>query len=242
MKNMKEMNKYLSKIFCLSALFSFVIFAYGQSASERTIDSLSFVNKKDSLDVLYGKNKTIPDEYKLCCLIALSYYPELSDSKIIFKNAKIKTTLNTRPTLLSTILKTKSKRTYVIRINDSEKPHKVLMEHANFNSKIGLLGHEFGHIYDYTRKNACGVFDRAVSYLTDGSKRKFEHEIDLTTIEKGLGWQLYDWSYFVLYESCATEKYKKYKQKIYFTPEQLEEQLKIFLNRPLSDNLKQEQK
>lgn len=222
------MSRHLLKISFLIVLFFFVVSGYGQTASQRTIDSLSFVNKIDSLYLLYGKNKRIHGQDTLACMIALSHYPELANTRIDFKNAKIKTTLNTRPTLLSTIFKKKSNRIYVVRINNSTKPNKVLMKHTKFNSKVGLLGHEFGHIYDYNRKNVCGVFKRAFSYITGISKRKFENEIDLTTLGKGLGWQLYDWSHFVLYESCATEKYKRYKRKNYFTPEELIEQMQKF--------------
>lgn len=198
-----------------------------QDAKVIIFDSTFYANKLDSLNSIYGQNKSIPDDLKLCCLIALSHYPELSNSKIVFKTAHIKTTLNTRPTLFSVLLKTKSNRKYVIRINNSTAPYKVLIYQADFNSKIGLLGHEIGHVCDYSRISIFGVVKRALSYATKKSKKKFENRIDRLTIEKGLGWQLYDWSDFVLNKSCATERYKLFKKAIYLSPEQIKDQMRM---------------
>jgi hypothetical protein len=185
------------KTFLLCAMLLFVITVSSQIEKTRLIDSLSFIEQKDTLDLLFGQNKIIPEDYKLCFLIAISHYPELSESKIVFKNAKIRTTLNTRPSILSTIFRDKSNRKYIIRVNNSKKSSKVLINHADFNSKIGLIGHELGHISDYSQANTFGVMKRGLSYLAKNSKKKFENKIDLLTIQKGLGWQLHDWSHFV---------------------------------------------
>jgi hypothetical protein len=216
----------LFKICLIGVLFFSLGSTYGQPQGLRTVDSLTNVNQFDSLLSLCGKNKKFNGQDTLACLIALSHYPELSNQKVKFKEGHIKTTLNTRPTLFSTIFNKKSNRKYVIRVNNSQKPDKVLIEHADFNSKVGLIGHELAHIFDYGRKDAWGVFARGLQYLSKKGKKKFEHEIDLKTIEKGLGWELYDWAYFVLYESCATEKYKKYKRETYWTPEEILEEMK----------------
>jgi tetratricopeptide (TPR) repeat protein len=213
------------KTFLFVAMFFYVISASGQIERIRKIDSLSFIQEKDTLDLLYGQNKKIPEDYKLCFLIAISHYPELTESKIVFKNAKIKTTLNTRPTILSTIFRDELKRKYIIRVNNSKKPNKVLINQADFNSKVGLIGHELGHVLDYSHASAFGVMKRGFSYLTKKSKKEYENKIDLLTIQKGLGWQLHDWSHFVLHNSGATDKYKKFKQEIYLSHEQIYDHL-----------------
>lgn len=219
-------NYFIKIVFVIIASFSFIS-VFSQETKLRYIDSLKYANKLDSLNLIYGQNKVMPEDLKLCFLIAMSHYPELSKTKITFKKTKIKTTLSAKPTLLSVLFKSKSNRTYVIRINNSIKPNKVLICHADFNSKIGLLGHELGHIYDYSQINLIGVIKRALFYSFKKSKKKFENRIDVLTIERGLGWQLYDWSYFVLNKSCATEKYKLFKKMIYLTPEQIIEQMLI---------------
>ena len=48
-----------------------------------------------------------------------------------------------------------------------------------------------------------------------------QKEIDLKTIQRGLGWQLYDWSNFVLNDSNADAKYKEFKKETYMTPESI---------------------
>lgn len=234
-KNLKTVNflysssgfklRCLKKITLFLAMFFYVISVCSQIEKTKLIDSISFIEVKDTLELLYGRNKFISDDYELCFLIALSHYPELSDSKIIFKNSKIKTTLNARPTFLSTFFRRESKRTYVIRYNNSKNPNKIKINQADFNSKVGILGHELGHISDYSQASTLGVIKRGFSYLTKKSHKKYENKIDILTIQKGLGWQLYDWSYFALNNPWATEKYKKFKRKYYLTPEQIYEQM-----------------
>ena len=71
-----------------------------------------------------------------------------------------------------------------------------------------------------------GVIGRGISYASKKSKATFEKEIDLKTIERGLGWQLYAWSNFVLNESTADINYKKFKKETYMTPESILEIIK----------------
>ena len=62
---------------------------------------------------------------------------------------------------------------------------------------------------DYSNKGLFGVLGRGLSYSSKKSKEKFEKEIDQRTIDRGLGWQLFDWSNYILQESNADEKYKE---------------------------------
>jgi hypothetical protein len=197
-----------------------------KSPSVLRFDSTSFVHKTDSLRHFFGSNKFIPEELELCCLIALSYYPELKNTSIVFKKAAIKTTLNARPKLTSILFCSKTKRTYIIRINNRKSKGTILISDADFNSKIGLLGHEFAHVEDYSNRRFFGVISRGISYTNKRSKQKFEHQTDLETIHRGLGHQLYDWAYFVLYISKASEEYKEFKREIYLTPEQISTEMK----------------
>jgi len=162
---------------------------------------------------------TVPKEFELAIAIALSYYPELVDSKIKFKFKKINTTLNARPTLVSLLFSKREDRIYIIRINNLEKDSVINISEVPFNAKIGLFAHEFSHFSDYAKKSMFGVMGRGISYTSKKSKAIFEKEIDLKTIQRGLGWQLYDWSNFVLYDSTADIKYKEFKKEVYMTPE-----------------------
>lgn len=151
---------------------------------------------------------------------ALSYYPELDSTYIEFRYANIKASLNARPKVGS-LFRKRSKRKYVIRIKPNTKDSVATIDQVGFNGAVGVLGHELNHIIDYSKRNFWGILGRLFNYGSKKGKRKFEAEIDRMTIKKGLGWQLYDWENYVLNASKATEKYKRYKRSIYYTPEEL---------------------
>jgi len=196
--------------------------SFSQMCSQiETIDSTIYSSKLDSFKATLSRNKTILPEYELATYIALSYYPELINSRISFKKAKIKTTLNARPSVGSLLFRSKKDRNYVIRINKEIKDSVIHFNAIPFNAKVGLLGHEFGHILDYKDKTIFQVTKRLLAYSSKKSKAKFEKEIDAITIEKGLGWQLYAWASYVLNESNASIKYKTFKSDTYMTPSQI---------------------
>jgi hypothetical protein len=194
----------------------------GQSkAAFRLIDSTALVVKTDSLRNLYAYKKTYPIEHELPILIALSYFPELDSTEIVFKEAKITTTLNARPTLHSLLFKDKSERKYIIRINKKHKDGQIYLDEVPFNAKIGLFGHEFSHFIDYKEKNTLRIIQRLVSYTFIKTRARYEKEIDKMTLQRGLGRQLYNWSEYVLYESDADRYYKRMKRLVYLTPPEI---------------------
>jgi hypothetical protein len=174
----------------------------------------------DYLYAQYGKNKFFNKKFELPALVALSFYPALKNIEIEFVNANIKTTLETRPTT-STILK-KQNRSYTIYIDNDTEGNGILLENVPFNAQIGILGHEFAHILDYEQRSSSNLIGLGISYLNEVGKEKLEKKIDKLTIDNGLGWQLYDWSDFVLNKSKASQKYKDFKRRIYMQPEEIE--------------------
>jgi hypothetical protein len=191
------------------------------------IDSSQHCTVIDSLEIRYGKNKEIPEKYKLAILIALSYYPELIETPIIFKECAIKTTLNARPTISSLCFNNKSKRNYVVRINNSQKEGMITIDEVPFNASIGIFAHEFSHFVDYQNRNFKGVLQRLWAYTSKKRKAIYEKEIDSMTVARGLKWQMYDWSYYAIFESKASESYKLFKKETYLKPNEILEQLKI---------------
>ncbi len=199
---------------------SFTISA--QQPSIRSFDSLNYSARINELRSSFGQNKKdIPSNLELPILIALSYYPELVDSKIKFKVCKIKTTMNARPTFGSILFRKKENYRFVVRINSSSKDSIIRVNTIPFNAKIGVFGHEFFHFVDYQRKASFHLTKRLFSYGNKRKKEAFEKEIDLGTIQRGLGWQLYDWSNYVLNESNAITEYKDFKRQIYLEPEEI---------------------
>jgi hypothetical protein len=191
------------------------------------IDSSQHCTVIDSLEFMYGKNKKMPEKYKLAILIALSYYPELIDMPITFKECAIRTTLNARPTIGSLCFKNKSKRNYVVRINNSQKEGRITIDEVPFNASIGIFAHEFSHFVDYQNRTFGGVLERLWAYTSKKRKATYEKEIDSMTVARGLKWQMYDWSYYALFQSNASESYKLFKKSTYLKPKEILEQIQI---------------
>ncbi|WP_375559260.1 hypothetical protein ACE193_16175 [Bernardetia sp. OM2101] len=191
------------------------------------IDSSQQPRVVDSLETIYGKNKKIPEKYKLAILIALSYYPELIETSITFKECAIKTTLNARPTIGSLCFKNKSKRNYVVRINNSQKEGMITIDEVPFNASIGIFAHEFSHFVDYQNRTFGGVLQRLWAYTSKKRKAIYEKEIDSMTVARGLKWQMYDWSYYAIFQSNASESYKLFKKNTYLKPKEILEQIEL---------------
>lgn len=191
------------------------------------------LSKIEYLNINFEKNKIIPKEYELACLIALSYYPELSKTKIIFKQKHIHTTMASRPPF-KVLFQSKENRTYNICINNSNNLKGALLSDLTFNEQIGVIGHELGHVTDYMSKSKWQLATTLIKYLFKPSyKRMLEAQTDNTAIIHGLGWQLYDFDVFLMCKSMVNKKYLKHKQKFYMSAEQI---LEIIKKNPLYSN------
>ena len=118
------------------------------------------------------------------------------------------------------IFRKKNNRTYKIIFNsDTLNPSKVTFDELSFNAQIGVLGHEYSHIIDYEDKSILDLIFCGIFYFTKKKyKEELEKTVDKIAINKGLGWQIYDFSRYVLNESSADNEYKKYKATFYYTP------------------------
>lgn len=213
----KTITKYC---FILGFVFS-GCFAFSQVEQLRTLDSTSFAIRLDSLREKCSYRKTFLPEFETEIISTLSYYPELDSTRIVFKTAKIKASLNARPTIGSLLFRRRANRKYVIRIKPNTSDSVATLDQVGFNGAVGVLGHELNHIIDYSNRGFFGIFARLFNYTNKKGKRRYEGEIDRMTVEKGLGWQLYDWEDYVLNKSNAKAKYKAYKRAVYFSPEEL---------------------
>lgn len=209
---------FLLALFCTCSSFA-------QVANAEVLDSLDLAPQLDSLKSKYGFGKEVPDRYALAFYTALSHFPELDSSNITFKEARIKTTLNARPTVGSLLFRKRQNRSYVIRVNSKSNDSLILLTDVPFNAQIGLFGHELTHFSDYYSKGFGSVLGRLFAYSNKKGKARFEKEIDSLTINNGLGWQLYAWSYYVLYQSNGSAQYKEYKKAIYMKPEDILKQI-----------------
>src|SRR5688572_23436666 len=99
------------------ALFIFLILitSHSQQIFEQYLSRNSFNGRLKSLRAAFGKDKTIPKEIEIECLAALSYYPELKNTKIIFKFGSPLSTMVSRPKLKS-VLRSGYQREYEVII------------------------------------------------------------------------------------------------------------------------------
>lgn len=157
------------------------------------------------------------DKYLLPFQIASKYYPELNGVKIGIAFKSIKTSMAARPKG-SFLFKPKDQRKYYIFINNGHKKVKgVRFEELSLNAQVGLVGHELAHIVDYESKSKWKIVKTGIGYLFKNPKKRLESEVDYIAIEKGLGWQIYDFYDYIQNSSECSSKYKKYKQDIYFS-------------------------
>lgn len=185
-------------LYCFYAMvFSFFLFLGIGSAqtpikqfNEQDFDSAQFSN--------LANNKNIPGQIRPQVLTALSFYPELEDVKIMFRFRKRITPLSSRPQVISTFKKIKN-RTYVITISNksNKRLSPILFKNLSYNAQIGVLGHELGHIVEYNKMNTGQLLGLILKLLNSKYTDQFEFNTDLTSINHGLGHQLYDWSSYV---------------------------------------------
>lgn len=186
---------------------------------------LSKNEQEISIDSSLENNKIFVDDYKTQCLKALSFYPELKNVNIEFRQAEIGTTLAARP-MISSFFNTEYERKYEVIFNnadDCEVPFSDLPEEG----QVGILGHELAHILDYETKSFGQLLVTGCFYINAHSIRNYEREIDRVTVERGLGEKLHDAYHYILEESQASIKYKEFKKFTYLEPHEILEQVKV---------------
>lgn len=157
--------------------------------------------------------------------LVMMHYPNLAYKQIRFRQANISVTMQCRPTVWSTLFRKRSKRTYCITINTSGKKTGFTADTLPSSVLPGLLGHEMAHILDYASGGIGHVAKRGIDYCCVRRKRDFEHSIDSLTIVAGLGCYLYRWTKYVETSASISAEYKRIKQTIYFSSEEIRQRL-----------------
>ncbi|MDA3929369.1 MAG: hypothetical protein PF541_10455 [Prolixibacteraceae bacterium] len=179
--------------------------------------------KLEQLKSEFGFCKQVPQEIQSVFYTAIGYYPELKDVNIKVRYGNIKTTMQCRPRW-DFIFHKKQNRSYVIYIDKKIKDdYGILFKQLPLNAQIGVMGHELAHIIDYSSLNNFQIASFGLDYLKDDKKKHIENRVDLIAIERGLGYQINDFSKYVFEDSGASFEYIKYKMKFYFRPSQIRE-------------------
>jgi hypothetical protein len=203
------------------------VFIYSQNnVPEGDFAPDNFANKTDSLKELYGYGKLFITDYEFPALVALTYYPALDSTIIEIKNKKINTLGRVRPKA-GFLFRKQENRPYIIIINKT--PEDKLgfgFSEMPLSAQIGLFGHEFAHITDYSDKKNIQMILFGIKYLL--MKRKIERYTDITAIEHGMGQQLYDLNMFIRNHPSTDKKYLRFKENNYLSPEEISEKMLNF--------------
>lgn len=208
--------KVLRIIISITLLFLLSSSAFCQAG--KTIHFAGIYNA-DSLHSIYGAGKVFVEQYRLISLLALAYFPELKDEKIEFKLASLESTARTN-VKTNTILN-KERRQYIIEINNNIKNTGFLLQNVPPEAQVALIAHELAHVLDFRRRNTLQMAAWGVRYLFKRERTKIERLADETTIKRGLGLGLYQWSEFVLTTPTVNRKYLSMKKAGYFLPDEI---------------------
>lgn len=174
-----------------------------------------YLPKLSSLRKSFSKNKEIPESIELECLTALSFYPELKETKIRFYfDVNLKPMMQSIPCVHS-LKRKREKRVYFIKIRTNSNQNKT------FNELVGVLGHELAHVLQTVEESSYSTLRLGLAWQFNKKKREnIEKEADRITIRKGLGYALFERRKNA-HIGVKSTKQLKYIRKIYLTPEEI---------------------
>ena len=117
-------------------------------------------------------------------------------------------------------------RTYIVFINNDSAGTGFLPGDLSFNQLVGVLGHELGHVSYYTGRTALNLIVDGIGYYSKNYRRDFEVGTDMITVDHGLGWQLLDFTDFLMNRASLSTAYEKKKKTYYLTDQDLRNELR----------------
>jgi hypothetical protein len=191
-----------------------------------------FPNTKKTLFILtvitslnMNAQNNIPKSIEYEVLKALSFYPELSESKIEirFKKNIKKSTMQARPTFGS-FFKNRRNRTYVILISKTFKisDKEFTTKDIPSNILVGWIGHELGHIMDYQNRSKTNLIWFGIKYLlSDRFIVEAERAADTYAVDQGMENYILETKNFILDHADIASSYKNRIKKYYLSPEEI---------------------
>lgn len=156
---------------------------------------------------------------------ALDYYPELENTQIEFRFKKKikKSTMQARPTFGS-FFRTRKNRKYVVLISETFKisDKKFLTSHIPSDILIGWIGHELGHIIDYSNRSKLNLIWFGLKYLlSDNHIVEAERAADTYAVRHNMEEYILKTKDFILNNAEIHEAYKLRIKKYYLSPEEI---------------------
>lgn len=191
------------------------------------LTSLSADQIPDELDI-YDVNKQIPPVIRANVLKALSFYPELKETKIdfVFKQNIKKSVMQAQPKFKFLFT---DKRAYQINISALFKlTHAAIPIHQIPDRiMIGWIGHELGHVLDYENRSDLGLLSFGIRYLLfDGFVKRAELIADTYAVNHGLGPYIIETKEFILSHTDLSDDYKEKISRLYLSPDDIVKQVK----------------
>ena len=200
--------------FCLSTITLIPSFAGERSGGDPEVAELA----------AFAKNKVIPEEMEEVILTALSFYPDLLDTRIkfVYEQNIRKSVMQAQPKP-RTLLRGKSRRVYVVKISRYLKlnEEKLDISMLPFEVLVGWIGHELGHIMDYKDRSGFAMVGFGAKYwLSERFLKKAERRADLYALKHGLGDKIISTKNFVLNHVDIPVSYKERIKRLYMSPEE----------------------
>ncbi|WP_417370659.1 hypothetical protein [Gelidibacter japonicus] len=167
----------------------------------------------------------IPDSISVEINKALEYYPELRETHIEFRfkrNIK-KSTMQARPTFGS-FFRSRKNRRYVVLISETFKisDKKFLTKHIPSDILIGWIGHELGHVMDYSNRSKLNLIWFGIKYLlSDTHIVEAERAADTYAIRHNMEEYILKTKDFILNNAEIHDAYKLRIKKYYLSPEEI---------------------
>jgi hypothetical protein len=141
----------------------------------------------------FSANKIIPAKYEAVILKALSCYPELKKIPIEFRLREAHPVPYGTTPVLTNVLMPHSKRKYIVSLLENASPptEQALFKNLPEEAQLGVLGHELGHVLQFTELGVPSMIKRALGTNSSSEVRRLEREADISAIEHGLGFELY---------------------------------------------------
>lgn len=168
----------------------------------------------------YSIHKEMPSDLEKEILISLSHYPELKNVRIKFCYSPIFTSMKAVPSMVFLFQK-REKRTYRIVMNSKKCMDKNLMQRISSEAVTGVLGHELGHITEYSQLSNFGLLKLLIGYISKKGRIATELRVDNIAVEHGLGKELLEFTEIIFRDECMNPKYIRYKKKYYHSPASL---------------------
>lgn len=182
----------------------------------------------DSLRKIVDDNKGVPEGYEVAALLAYAAYPQLKDvaidMQLINSGAPMESNFD-----IPTLFGRKKNRKYIIYLNDAPNTpfNEILLRSLPFDSQVGILAHELGHVAYYHELSTLQIAKWGIMYLvSEDFRAKHEQTTDLMPVYQGLGNQIYQYAWYVRYDSCCSALYEQYgdifMDKFYLSDKQLD--------------------